>query len=522
MLKYPYKKGDFIMAYRYGNREQMELFPASIEDYVSPDDPVRAYDAFVEALDFNELGIVIDENQVGNPEYDPKAMVKLVTFGYSYGTRSSRKLERATYHNIAFIWLMGGLKPDHKTIAEFRRKNKPALKNILKQCAWLCIELGLVAGNTLFTDGTKIRANASIKNTWTKEKCEKYLSHIDEHIESILSECDAVDEQEENQESLIKMKASLKEKEILKSEIQKIMKELKEQDKKAINTQDPDCTRINSLQGSHAGYNAQIVVDEKHGLIVNSDVVNKNNDLNQFAEQITQANETLGKKCEVACADSGYANTDELEKIDSQDIKVIVPSQRQASKKEPETFDKEQFQYESKKDHYICPEGHILRYSHIESNKTKVYLISKKSFCTGCHHFRKCTKSKRGRTIRTLLNDHVRKKLEAQYEQPESQAIYKLRKQKVELPFGHIKRNLKVNAFLLRGRDGAKLEMSLLSSCFNIARMITILGVKGLIQELRALTTGGNSFIFSKTALTALNSLFYVKERLFRPCQAVL
>lgn len=508
------------MAYRYGNREQMELFPQSIEDYVTSDDPVRAYDAFVEALDFNELGIELDENQVGNSEYDPNAMVKLLTFGYSYGTRSSRKLERATYHNIAFIWLMGGLKPDHKTIAEFRRKNKPALKNILKQCARLCIELDLVAGNTLFTDGTKIRANASIKNTWTKQKCERYLKHIDEHIDSILSECEAIDNQEEEQESLVKMKATLREKKALKSEIQKIVKELKQQDKKAINTVDPECARINSLQGSHAGYNAQITVDERHGLIVNTDVVSENNDTNQFANQINQANENLGKKCDTACADSGYSDTEELEKIDSQGIKVIVPSNRQASKKEPTPFDKEQFQYESKKDHYICPEGHILRYSHIESNKAKVYHISKKSFCTGCHYFRKCTKSKRGRTIRMLLNDHVRKRLEAQYEQSESQAIYDLRKQKVELPFGHIKRNLKLDAFLLRGRDGAKLEMSLLSSCFNIARMITILGVKGLIQELRALRTVGNSFIFSKTAITALNALFYVKERLFRPCQA--
>jgi len=500
----------------------MELFPANIEDYVSPNDPVRAYDAFVEALDFNELRIKLDENQVGNPEYDPKAMVKLLTFGYSYGTRSSRKLERAVYHNIAFIWLVGGLKPDHKTIAEFRRKNKPALKNILRQCARLCIELGLIAGNTLFADGTKIRANASIKNTWTKEKCEKYLQDIDQHIESILSECDALDDEEENQESLIKMKTSLKEKEILKSEVQKIMKELSEHDKKAINTQDPECTRINSLQGSHAGYNAQITVDEKHGLIVHTDVVSENNDTNQFADQITQANETLGKKCDTACADSGYSNTDELEKIDSQDIKVIVPSQRQASKKKPDTFDKEQFQYDSTKDHYTCPQGHILRYSHTEGNKTKVYLISKKSFCTSCQYFHKCTKSRRGRTIRTLLNDHVRKRLEAQYEQAESQAVYNLRKQKVELPFGHIKRNLKLDAFLLRGIDGAKLEMSLLSSCFNIARMITILGVKGLMQELRVLRTIGNSSIFSKTVFAVLNSLFYVKERSFRPCQAVL
>ncbi len=115
------------MAYRFGNRHQMALLPKSIEQYISKDDPVRVYDAFVEALDFNELGIEINANKVGNSEYDPKSMLKLFVYGYSYGTKSSRTLERATYHNMSFIWLVGGLKPDHKTISEFRRRNKKAI-----------------------------------------------------------------------------------------------------------------------------------------------------------------------------------------------------------------------------------------------------------------------------------------------------------------------------------------------------------------------------------------------------------
>jgi len=490
------------MAYRYGNREQMNLFPASIEDYVNQDNPVRAYDAFVEALDFNELGIVLNEKKTGNSEYFPKAMLKLLVFGCSYGFRSSRKLERATHDNFSFVWLTGGLKPDHKTIAEFRRKNKSVLRNVLKQCAQLCIKLDLVAGNTLFADGTKIRANASIKNTWTKEKCERCLKHIDQRIESILNDCEATDKQEQNQESLVKMKEALREKETLKSEVQKILKELKQEQKKTTNTTDPECTRINSLQGSRAGYNAQIVVDRKHGLIVTTDVVSKNNDLEQFAEQINQANETLQKKCDTACADSGYADTAELEKIDRQGIKVIVPSQRQASKKEPKPFDKQHFHYDAKEDCYICPEGNKLTYCRLDKRKpSKEYTIINSSLCKQCQHFGVCTTSQYGRTVTRLLNEEVRQKLEAQYEHPESQAIYNLRKQKVELPFGHIKRNLKVNAFLLRGRDGAKAEMSLLASCFNITRMSNILGVTGLIQELSVLTRREISLFLQKGCL---------------------
>ncbi len=472
------------MAYQSGDRCQMNLFPQSIEDYVAQDDPVRAYDAFGESLNLTQLGIAWDEAQVGPPEYEPKSMLKLLIYGYSYGIRSSRKLERAVNHNLSFIWLMGGLKPDHKTIAEFRKNNKEALKNVLKQCAHLCVKLGLIAGNTLFVDGTKIRANASINQAWSKEKCDRYLITIDQQIESILKECDATDAKEQNQESLVKLKAELANKEILKSKIQNIMNELQSQQRKSINVTDPECVNMKGRQGTHAGYNGQIVVDEKHGLIVESDVVNDNNDRNQFSNQIEQAHETLGHPCQNACADAGYANTDDLKKIDDQNVNVIVPSQEQLSRVH-KLFSKDQFQYDSQNNCYICPEGNRLNWTKFDQQaKGHVYKISQPTMCSQCKHFGVCTKSKNGRNITRLLNEELKKRLEENYKNTESQAIFKLRKQKVELPFGHIKRNLGVQAFLIKGRNGAKAEMSLLASCFNIARMITIMGIPALTTKL--------------------------------------
>jgi len=204
------------MALRYGDRHQKVLFPAGIEEYIEPEAPVRAYDAFIEALDFEALGIEVDSNKVGCLQYDPKAMLKLLVYGYSYGWRSSRKLERKTHYNLSFIWLTGGLKPDHKTIAEFRRRNKKGLSRVLKQCARLCIQLDLIEGNTLFVDGSKMRANASIRHSWTVKKAQEFLPKIDQRIEALLTECDQADQAEQD-------------------------------------------------QGSRAGYNSQIVVDDKHG-----------------------------------------------------------------------------------------------------------------------------------------------------------------------------------------------------------------------------------------------------------------
>lgn len=475
------------MAYRYGDRLQMNLFPQSIEDYVAQDDPVKAFDAFVETIDLAELGIVIDENKEGNPEYNPKAMLKLLLYGYSYGIRSSRKLERACYHNVSFIWLMGGLKPDHKTISDFRKNNKKALKKIIKQCAKLCIKLGLIEGNTLFVDGSKIRANASINNTFTKERAETLLKKIESRIQHILDECDAVDEKEQNDPSLVKLKEELRNKEVLKSKIQDIVKELKNEEKESINLADKDCVKIKGRQGTHAGYNSQIVVDNKHGLIVNSDVVNESNDSNQFSSQIQQANEVIGHKCENACSDAGYTNTDDLKNIDEQGINVIVPSQKQAHDRKSGPFEKEHFKYDRDRDCYICPCGHVLKYSFFDNFKRhRVYQIVDKSLCLSCKHFGRCTKSVvNGRRIRHLLNEDVKLKIEKQFKEQQSQDIFMLRKEKVEHPFGHIKRNLGVSAFFLKGLDGVKAEMSLFSSCFNILRMITIsCGVQEFIVKL--------------------------------------
>ncbi len=142
---------------------------------------------------------------------------------------------------------------------------------------------------------------------------------------------------------------------------------------------------------------------------------------------------------------------------------MIVPQQKHTSSRKDTSFDKDKFQYDTEKDCYICPEDHVLSYRSVDTvKKSKKYQITDSALCLNCQNFNVCTKSKRGRRISRLINAEVRERLKSQYEEPESQAVYKLRQQKAEIPFGHVKRNLKVSAFLMRGRDGARAEMSLL------------------------------------------------------------
>ena len=476
------------MAYRYGIRKQMTYLPKCIEEYVSSDCPVRAYDAFVDALNFRDLGIVLNPSKVGNAQYHPKAMMKLLVYSYSYGIQGSRKIERETYNNLTYIWLMGGLKPDHKTIAEFRRKNKKALGEVLKQCARMCIQLDLIAGNVLFVDGTKIRANAARSATHDKAYYEQQLVTIDQRIEQLLDECETIDQEEQHLGPYVSMNKELRTAENLRTKIQGVLESFKETDREKLNQSDPDCAVMHSIHGSHASYNVQSVVDDKNGLIVQAEAVSDTSDYNQFSQQIEQAQKNTEKPCEVACADAGYADTDDLEQVDSQGIRVIVPSQRQALREGEKPFSKSSFTYDTHKDCYYCPQGHTLKLTWEDSKTRKRhYRISNSKLCHSCEHYGVCTKAKKGRKIVRLGNEELKEKLEAHYEEAESQAIYRRRKSRVEHPFGHIKRNLKTDSFLLRGRSGVQAETSVLGTCFNIARMITLCGVEGLIKRLRDL-----------------------------------
>lgn len=481
------------MAYRYGERDQKELFPQSIDEYIPADDPVRAYDAFIEALDLKKLGITIDSNQVGNSSYDPKAMLKLLNYSYSYGWKSSRKIERAIHHNVSFIWLMGSLQPDHKTIAEFRRNNKEALKKVLKQCTRMCIKLELIDGNILFVDGTKIRANASRSKNYSKKQYKKMLAQIDQKIAKMLDECDRIDNEELDCDSLVKLKKELSNQQTLKQKMQEIVEEFKsdEESSKTINATDSDSKIMKSIQGSHASYNVQSVVDDKHGLIVQAEATDSPTDHRQLLQQIEQAENTTGKECNTVCADAGYSDVDDLAILDAKGKTIIVPNQEQASDKQQEPFSKRNFIYDEKHNQYICPEGHILKYSSYNKERNSYrYCITSKKICKICEHYGVCTNDKKGRSIKRLVNEKVKEKLAREYENQESQIIYARRKMRVEHPFGHIKHNLGIKNFLLRGLAGVQAEVSIATTCFNIARMITLCGgVTSMITKLVSLNS---------------------------------
>jgi transposase len=479
-----------MMALRESNRYQSNLLPPSVDEYVCDSDSVRAYDAFISALNLEELGLVVDRNKVGCPAYDPIAMLKLLVYGYSYGVRSSRKLEQATHHNLSFIWLTGHLQPDHKTIARFRKNNLETLQQVLKLTARMCLKLNLIEGHTLFIDGTKLRGNCGNSRHLTQKGADRLLVKLDAQIEKLLKECDEIDVAEAGSHSHQELTEQLRDREAIRDEVQSCVEEMREKGLTSINRTDREAVLFKSRQGSHAGYNVQSSVDEANGLVVAIDVVNALNDRGQIEEQVLHAECTLEREVKTVCADAGYEHVDKQEPLVRRGIELIVPSQRQVKEKPLDEFDYRQFDYDSECDVYRCPMGQELAYSTIDKANQKRVYRAKKTCCLTCCHFGRCTTSKTGRVIKRHPHQVTKEQLESLYESDRGQEIYRQRGLKVELPYGHVKHNLAVTGFLLRGIEATKAEASLMFTAFNIKRMINLLGgVESFCDKMRGLAT---------------------------------
>ena len=194
------------------DRGQATLFPEYLEDWICEDNPVRAVDVFVDELDLAELGFGgVDPEATGRPSYHPLVLLKLYIYGYLNRVQSSRRLEREAGRNVEVMWLTGRLAPDHKTIADFRRDNGPAIRKVCARFVALCRAIGLLRRANVAIDGSKFKAVNNRDKNFTRAKMERRLAQIEESVARYLSQLDTADRQEPS-EALAAKAAHLKEK----------------------------------------------------------------------------------------------------------------------------------------------------------------------------------------------------------------------------------------------------------------------------------------------------------------------
>jgi transposase len=268
------------------SRSQTFLLPKTIEAYVEPDNPVRFIDAYINTLDMQKLGFTHSTPQdLGRPSYNPKDLCKLYLYGGLNHIRSSRKLERESRTNLECIWLLKGLTPDFKTIADFRKDNPVAMGALFKEFVAFLKDLSLYGAKQVSVDGTKLRAVNSNDKAFTQRALAKRIKVMEKSVKHYLEELDAADEQEASDEQqaigevnkeakafeVDKLAALLEKKE--KSE--EILDKMQKSGQKEIALTDPDCRQIMNHGRVESCYNMQAAVDSKNHLIVNYLVSNE-------------------------------------------------------------------------------------------------------------------------------------------------------------------------------------------------------------------------------------------------------
>lgn len=476
------------------DRHQQMLFPPALEDFVAAENPVRVIDAFVEGLDLVALGFTraVPASE-GRPGYDPRSLLKLYIYGYLNRTRSSRRLEAETHRNVEVMWLMRLLKPDHKTIAVFRKEHPKALKRVTREFLMVCKELDLLDGTLVLIDGSKMRAVNSRERNYTKARVAKLIQRVDASIAGYLEELDRADRSEKGQggptdpdlpRKLARLQSRME-------ELRKIQEQIQDSGDQ-VSLTDPESRRMKLRGDQDVCYNTQIAVDPKNHLIVAHAVTNEVTDVEQLAPMALAAQEALGAETLEVAADAGYHNGSHVALCEAHGVTPYVPHTQTSKNEKAGLFTKEDFTYSEERDAYACPAGQWLRRRTQWSKspgRELVYYANSKA-CQGCALRTQCTQNRGGRRImRTPEEPQVeamRRRL------TERRELMALRKATAEHPFGTMKRGMDAGYFLQKGLKAVGAEFSLSVLAYNIKRVTNILGVECLLEALRKRNAGRN------------------------------
>lgn len=495
----------------YNNKEPL-LFPPLIGDFLPDDDLAHVVDEAVDEIDLTPYFEKI--SPVGNPPYHPALMIKIWFYGYASKTSSSRMIEEKTHKDVGFIFLAAMQQPDFKTIAEFRRKNLPELKDSLVDIVQICHRLGMTELGEISIDSKVTKANASASKTYTEKRLIKEREEIEKVVKEYLEKANQTDQEEDekygpdNRGNELPEDIRNKEKRIEKvkrviEDLKQAQEELKESSKKQINLTDKDAQFQKDKGRIIPGYRAEVSVDSKEQIIIASDVTNEQNDSSQLLPMVDETLKNIEaieskqnskasqeKEAIKLTADSAYNtgnNLAELEKDKYKErIDPYIPDQKSIAKERGKggdinsPFDSSKFVYNEKENTFTCPAGRKLDYTGQQFAHGRSYFVYQCKDCKGCQYFGECTTCKQGRAIWVSEYQEIIDKMREKLKTDEGKEIYSRRKTVVEPTLGNLSQNLGFREFSLRGLEKVKGEFSLMCTAHNLRKITRFIGELGV------------------------------------------
>lgn len=468
-------------------RTQSILFPAQLDEYVAEDNPVRVVDAFIDSLDLKALGFEgAIPAETGRPSYHPAVLLKIYVYGYLNRVQSSRRLEREAQRNVELMWLTSRLTPDFKTIADFRKNNGQAIRNVCRQFVLLCHKLNMFEGGEVAIDGSKFKAVNNRDKNYTQRKIKARIEQVEESIARYMEELDRADRQPELTTKMrvqhITDKIASFKRQI--AEFNELEKQLQQVPDQQISETDPDARSMaTSGRGTGmVGYNVQTAVDTRHHLIVAHEVTNVGHDRSQLANMTKHVQEVTAKKDLVAIADRGYFSGVEIRACEQQGAVPLVPKPMTSNNRALGKFDKRDFIYLAQSDEYLCPAGQRAPWRCKTEERGELLHKYWSSACPTCALKPKCTTGDYRRITR-WEHEEVLERMQRRLDERPGLAM--TRRCTVEHPFGTLKAWMGATHFLMKRLPKVQTEMSLHVLAYNMRRMMNILGTETLITAMR-------------------------------------
>jgi transposase/IS5 family transposase len=468
------------------HRSQMFLLPESIDDYVSADNPVRFIDAFVDRLDLKATGFNrVEAKATGRPGYAPGDLLKLYIYGYLNRVRSSRRLETECHRNIEVIWLLRMLKPDFKTIADFRADNRAAFKKVFREFVILCRRLDLFGCELLAVDGTRIKAVNNKDRNFTRASLAKFIKAAEERLDDYLKRLDEGDVAESGTQgarirNLADKIAVLRDK---RDRYGAMLNSLERSGEDQISLTDSDSRAMAAHTRVAVGYNVQVAVDAKNKLIVEQAVTNQVVDMGLLKETAEPAREILDVETIDVVADRGYFKSEDIEACEKAGLTPHLPRPQRGAAVANGFFRKDEFRYDAERDAYVCPAGQELkpiRQGRLRDMQKIDY--ANINACRDCPLRPRCTS--KFRAVSRLEYEAALDRMAARLRQRPD--ILARRQEIVEHPFGSIKQWMNQGAFLMRGLEKVRAEFSLTALAYNMRRAFNILGVEAMMASVAA------------------------------------
>jgi transposase len=451
--------------------DQLMLFGQSVEDALPEKCDVRIFNEMMDYLDYSNYEAKC--SHMGCPPYPPKIMVKVLGYAYSKGIFSSRNIEEALKVDVRFIWLAGGLKPDHNTIARFRKDSGDDLTDLFKDSVKLCMRAGLVYLNSVSIDGTKIIACASKKRIYNEERIESELKSV-EKILKHAEEIDAAEDKLYGNSNGKEIPADLLDANLRKKKLQELAKNLNNISSKNVVSTDSDSRVMKTRNnGFCPAYNLQASVDGANQVILAIELTKSEADTGFLPPMVEMTESNTGFKPDVSLADSGYCDESSLSWTEESNHNVLMPPlENPHEAKRTDLFASKCFAYDEKRDVLICPAGKELVCNKQYKQSTGTYKQYTGKSCIQCS-FRKECAGKKSRRIRVSVVEHIRKQMRENLSSSEGKELYSLRKETVEPVFGQMKRNRGFTRLLLDGYKGALAEVTLMCLIHNIYKCMS-------------------------------------------------